>query len=277
MIVKLEEVQQSLVQVQQAIERVRLHAQAREQVQRVKLLEEVQQSLEDMVRSLKEAKLSILPNDHDVRQTIKQVRQTIKKVKQALKEARKNIEKADSLKEAQQALKAAKQSLEDAQEELLEQVIQEMQQVEKEAQEEMQEEREEMQKEMQEAREETQESSHQRAYVDFAKYTAAISIVVFTGVYNILDEIDHTIDYTHIVTINCALDAKCVSILTKIGLFFLLVPIICATVLTYRQLPLKDRNQLHQNIESRKYADIMFWCLVVGVVLCLLDIMAVII
>ena len=92
--------------------------------------------------------------------------------------------------------------------------------------------------EMREVRKETQKADHRHAYIDFAKYIAAISIAVFTGVYNILDEID----------------CPCVSILVqnglsyaRVGLLFLFISFSCATVLIFCQLPRKTYIRLRHS------------------------------
>ena len=93
----------------------------------------------------------------------------------------------------------------------------------------------EVKKEVQEVQE---EEGHRPAYVDFAKYIAAISIAVFTGVYNILDEID----------------CPCVSIPVQTGLFyaqvgllFLFISFSCATILIFCQLPRNTRSRFRHS------------------------------
>ena len=134
-----------------------------------------------------------------------------------------------------------------------------------------------MRKEVREdMRKKTQETDYRNAHIDFAKYNAAISIAVFTGVYNILGEFDYTLDYITIdhiwdYTINYT---TCLSILARIGLFFLLVSLGYSTYLMYYQLPLKSYSQESKNIDT--HACVMFWLLIVGVGLCFPHIIVVI-
>ena len=130
------------------------------------------------------------------------------------------------------------------------------------------------------------EQGDQSAYIEFAKYVAAISITVFTGMYNILD-------------VNHAWSAWS-NLFVRIGFVFLLLSLAYATILIYNQLPLRFNNKSDEGADgkffrrvgrpmefgnefskdmesqtesqktaSQKTAHTMFWCLVVGVMFCL--------
>ena len=303
---KAKELKEALERVQDALD------DAREQVKLAKL-KQVEQLLERARSGIAREKAKLEkeePLGRGIGQALKRANIVLKfaqrMTEEAREEVRDQVRRAESLEEVRETTRRAQRVLaevlakvkEQVQEQAIKETIQDVrkyaeeqiQQVEKDALKKVREAQERMRKETQE----TKETKRRSAYTDFAKYTAAISIVMFTGVYSIIKEFSHKIDPDiPNYAINCVLNDVCVSIFARIGLFFLLVPIICATVLMYHQLPSyrqrlcqwfsfhqlhpKYRSQLYKNIDSRRYAYTMFWCLVVGVVLCLPDIIVIII
>ena len=277
----LQQVWLALEQARQAIVKKHKRAKKEKQENGIKLLGEALQSLGKMKRAITTVQKKALAEE-----SLEKVRQAIRQAQRALEDVRKKVEKADLLQKVGPVIREAEQVLEDARQEVreqsLEQAIEEVQekarvqiqQVEKEALKEMLELRKEVEEKM---RKKTQEVDYRDAHIDFAKYNAAISIAVFTGVYNILGEFDYTLDYITIdhiwdYTINYT---TCLSILARIGLFFLLVSLGYSTYLMYYQLPLKSYSQESKNIDT--HACVMFWFLIVGVGFCFPHIVAVIV